>query len=85
MFSEAERETNADTELDRLLERTITLFRENKIHPIDPLTTVNIAEAPKAYRSLQSRTRMGKVALSFEAQDTPIEVIQLSGNAWSVS
>jgi len=84
MFSEAERETDADTELDRLLQRTITLFREHKIHPIEPLTTVNIAEAPKAYRALQSRTRRGTVALSFEDQDTPIEVIQLSANAQSV-
>lgn len=52
----------------------MNLFRENKIHPIEPLITVDIADAPKAFRALQSRTRMGKVALSFENRDSVVEV-----------
>ena len=58
----------------RLLKQSIQYLREGKIKEISPLKVFDVSDIVQAYRHFQSRTRLGKVAISLEDTASPIQV-----------
>lgn len=50
------------------------LYRENKIKAFDPLKVFNAAEISQAFRHFSGKNRMGKIAVSFENDESMVKV-----------
>jgi len=61
----------------RLLEETISLYRQGKIKAINPLKVFDISEITQAYRYFSTGTRIGKVAISLEKSESALKVLPL--------
>lgn len=58
----------------RLLTKSIQLLREGKVRNISPLKVFDVSEIVQAYRYFQSRSRIGKVAITLENPESPLQV-----------
>ena len=56
-----------------LLEQVIALYREKKISPMQPLQVFGISNIASALRGLNSRDRIGKIAISLEDDDSKLQ------------
>ncbi|KAL4784750.1 polyketide synthase [Aspergillus varians] len=56
----------------QLVAEVMTLYREGKIAPAEPLKVFDISETTQAFRYFASRTRMGKVVINLENEDSSI-------------
>ncbi|KAL3473119.1 polyketide synthase [Aspergillus californicus] len=58
----------------QLVGEVMALYREGKITPSEPLKVFDISETTQAFRYFSSRSRMGKVAINLEQEDSTIQV-----------
>lgn len=58
----------------RLMERSITLYREGKIHGGDCLKVFDVSETIQAFRYFSQASRIGKVTVSFQDLQSRIPV-----------
>ena len=58
----------------QLVGEVMALYREEKIMPSEPLKVFDISETTQAFRYFSSRSRMGKVAINLEQEDSTIQV-----------
>lgn len=50
------------------------LYRENKIKAFDPLKVFDATEISQAFRHFSGKNRMGKIAVSFENDESMVKV-----------
>ena len=58
----------------RLLREVMSLYRDGKIKAFDPLKVFDASEIPQAFRHFSSKNRMGKIAVSFENDESLVNV-----------
>ena len=52
----------------------MALYRSGKIKAFDPLRVFDASEISQAFRYFSTKNRMGKIAISFENDDSMINV-----------
>ena len=58
----------------------MSLYRDGKIKPLDPLRVFDASDIAQAFRHFSSKDRMGKIAVSFEKKESLIKVRVTSEN-----
>ncbi|KAI1439451.1 putative polyketide synthase [Annulohypoxylon stygium] len=58
-----------------LIEETMQLYRDHKIHDIQPRVTFDVSEIIKAFRFFSQPSRIGKVVVSMENPSTMIKLL----------
>lgn len=61
-------------EWKQLVGEVMTLYRQGKIAPAEPVKVFDISETTQAFRYFSSRSRMGKVVINLEREDSTIPV-----------
>ncbi|KAL8901561.1 MAG: hypothetical protein Q9207_005140, partial [Kuettlingeria erythrocarpa] len=59
----------------RLLKDVLSLYRDGKIKTFDPLKVFPAGQVSDAFRHFSSKNRMGKIAISFEDDLSPVRVL----------
>ena len=60
----------------RLLRDTMSLYRDRKIKAFDPLKVFDASQISQAFRHFSSKNRMGKIAVSFEDNESLVQVCE---------
>ena len=60
---------------ERLLKEVMTLYRSGQIKAFDPLRVFDVSEVSQAFRHFSSKNRMGKIAVSFEKDESLVQVL----------
>jgi NAD(P)-dependent dehydrogenase (short-subunit alcohol dehydrogenase family) len=58
----------------QLVAEVMTLYREGRVMPIEPVKVFDISETAQAFRYFSSRSRMGKVVINLEDESSEIQV-----------
>lgn len=66
---------------EKLLREVMSLYRDGKIKAFDPLRVFAASEISQAFRHFSSKDRIGKIAISFENDESSVNVLPLKYDA----
>lgn len=68
-------ERTLSTVWEKLLREVMSLYRDGKIKAIEPLRVFPASEISQAFRHFSSKNRIGKIAISFENDESLVNVL----------